>query len=335
MTSGRNAGRAAGLAAALAALALVALLSVSIGTRSIPLDQVWSLVWDNDGSQNALVVHDLRIPRTLLGLLAGAALGAAGALMQGLTRNPLADPGLLGVNAGAAFAVVAGLAWFGVGDGAERVWFAFLGAALAAALVYGIGARGRAAASPVRLALAGTAVTFALLAAVQGIALGDPQTFSQYRFWAVGSLAGRDAAIVEQVAPFIVAGLLLALLLARPLNALALGDELGRALGSRPGRTRAAGALAVTLLCGAATAAAGPIVFVGLSVPHIARAIAGPDNRWVLPYSVVLGPILLLAADTLGRVVSRPAEVQVGIVTAFLGGPVFIALVRRGRVARL
>jgi iron complex transport system permease protein len=333
--SSRTAGRVAGLLAAAAALALVLLLSVSVGARSIPLDQVWSLVWHPDGSQDALVVHDLRIPRTLLGLLAGAALGAAGALMQGLTRNPLADPGLLGVNAGAAFAVVVAIAWLGVGSGAERVWFAFVGAALAAALVYGIGSAGRGGASPVRVALAGTALTAALLAAVEGIALADPQTFSQYRFWAVGSLAGRDAAVVDQVAPFIVGGLLLALLLARPLNALALGDVLGRTLGSRPGRTRAAGALAVTLLCGAATAAAGPIVFVGLTVPHVARMIAGPDNRWVMPYSLVLAPVLLLAADTLGRVLSRPGEVQVGIVTAFLGAPVFIALVRRGKVARL
>nr|WP_236262137.1 iron chelate uptake ABC transporter family permease subunit [Conexibacter woesei] len=316
-------------------LAALALVSVSVGARAIPLDRVWSLVWSPDGSQDALIVHDLRIPRTLLALLVGAALGAAGALMQALTRNPLADPGLLGVNAGASFAVVVSIAWLGTAGVMSRVWFAFLGAFLAAALVYGLGSRGRSSATPVRLALAGTAVTAALLAAVQGIALSDPQTFSEYRLWAVGSLAGRDADVVAQVAPFIVAGLALAIVLGRPLNALAMGDDVGRALGARPGRTRVAGAVGVTLLCGAATAALGPIVFVGLVVPHVARAVCGPDQRWVLPYSIVLGPILLIAADALGRVISRPEEVQVGIVTAFLGAPVFIAIVRRGRIAQL
>jgi iron complex transport system permease protein len=327
--------RAAGLVLALAALALVVLLSVSVGARSIPLDRVWELVVHPDGSDDSVVVHDLRIPRTLLGLIVGAALGVAGALMQALTRNPLADPGLLGVNAGAAAAVVIAMALLGHAGLMTLVWFAFLGAGLASVVVYGLGASGRSGASPVRLALAGTAVTAALFALVHGLTLLEPRVFDQYRYWVVGSLSGHDAALNGQIAPFVAVGLLGAFLLARPLNALALGDEAGRALGAHLSRTRALGAGAVTLLCGAATAAIGPIVFVGLVVPHAARAITGPDQRWVLPYALVLAPILLLGADVIGRVVERPGEIQVAIVTAFLGAPVFIALVRRRRIAQL
>lgn len=328
-------GRALGLLVAAAILLLVALLSVGVGARSIPLDRVWDLVWHADGSDDALVIHDLRIPRTLLGLLVGAALGAAGALMQGLTRNPLADPGLLGVNAGAATAVVIAIALLDTTDLMTYVWFAFLGAGLASLLVYALGSAGRSGATPVRLALAGTAVTFALMSFVYGFTILNPRVFDQYRHWQVGALSGHDASLTAAIAPFIGAGLVLALLLARPLNALALGDDAGRALGARIGRTRLLGALGITLLCGGATAAAGPIAFVGLTVPHVARALVGPDQRWVLPYSMVLAPILLLGADVLGRVVNRPGEVEVGIVTAVIGAPVFIAIVRRARIAQL
>lgn len=327
--------RALGLVAALAVLALVVLLSISVGAKPIPLDRVWDLVLHPDGSDDAIVVHDLRIPRTLLGLLVGAALGMGGALMQALTRNPLADPGLLGVNAGAAAAVVIAMSVLNTTSLMTYVWFAFVGAGLAAIVVYGLGSRGRSGATPVRMALAGTAVSFALYAFVRGVTLLNPQVFDQYRYWAVGALAGHDNAVTAQIAPFIVVGLVIALLLARPLNALALGEEAGRALGANLGRTRAAGALAVTLLCGAATAAIGPITFVGLTVPHVARAITGPDQRWVLPYSMVLAPILLLGADVIGRVINRPGEIEVGIVTALIGAPVFIALVRRRRIAQL
>lgn len=327
--------RVLGLVVALAVLALVVLLSVSVGAKPIPLDRVWDLVFRPDGSDDAIVVHDLRIPRTLLGLLVGAALGMGGALMQALTRNPLADPGLLGVNAGAAAAVVVAMAVLNTTSLMTYVWFAFLGAGLAAVVVYGLGSRGRSGATPVRMALAGTAVSFALYAFVRGVTLLKPEVFDQYRYWSVGALAGHDNALTAQIAPFIVVGLVLALLLARPLNALALGEEAGRALGANLGRTRLAGAVAVTLLCGAATAAIGPIVFVGLTVPHVARAITGPDQRWVLPYSMVLAPILLLGADVIGRVINRPGEIEVGIVTALIGAPVFIALVRRRRIAQL
>ena len=203
--------RATGLALILAGLALVLLLSVSVGARPIPIDRVWDLVWSPDGSDDAIIVHDLRIPRTILGLIVGAALGVGGALMQALTRNPLADPGLLGVNAGAAAAVVTATALFGIVSPLVYVWFAFVGAALASVVVYGVGASGRSGATPVRLALAGTAVSFALIAYVQGLTLIDRDTLDQYRFWEVGALAGHPPSLNRQIAPFIVVGLLLAL----------------------------------------------------------------------------------------------------------------------------
>jgi iron complex transport system permease protein len=327
--------RALGLLLVIAALALIVLLSISLGARPIPLGRVWSLVWHPDSSDDALIVHDLRIPRTILGLLVGSALGVAGALMQAMTRNPLADPGLLGVNAGAAAAVVTATAVLGTTEPLAYIWFGFLGAAAASVVVYGIGATGHSGATPVRLALAGTAVTFALIAYVQGIILADREALDQYRFWQVGGLAGHPASLNWQIAPFIAAGLVLALSLGRPLNAVALGDDTSRALGARPGRTRALGAVAITLPCGAANAAAGPIVFIGLTVPHVARAITGPDQRWVLPYSALLAPVLVLGADVIGRLVNRPGELEVGIVSALLGAPVFIAIVRRRRIAQL
>jgi iron complex transport system permease protein len=327
--------RAAGLALIVAGLALVLLLSISVGARPIPIDRVWDLVWHPDGSDDAIIVHDLRIPRTILGVVIGAALGVGGALMQALTRNPLADPGLLGVNAGASAAVVTATAVLGLVSPLVYVWFAFLGAGLASVVVYGVGAAGRSGATPVRLALAGTAVSFALLAYVQGLTLIDRETLDQYRFWQVGALAGHPPSLTEQIAPFIAIGLLLALALARPLNAIGLGDEVGKALGASLARTRILGAVAITLLCGAATAAAGPIAFVGLTVPHVARAITGPDQRWVLPYSALLAPVMLLGSDVVGRVVNRPGELEVGIVSALIGGPVFIAIVRRRRIPQL
>jgi iron-siderophore transport system permease protein len=327
--------RATGLLLVLAALAVVLVLSISVGSRPIALGRVWSLVWHPDGSDDAIIVHDLRIPRTILGLLVGGALGVAGALMQALTRNPLADPGLLGVNAGAAAAVVTATALLGSAEPLAYVWFAFAGAAAAAIAVYAIGSSGRSGATPVRLALAGTAVTFALLAYVQGLTLVDRDTLDQYRFWQVGALAGHPASLNRQIAPFIVAGLVLALALARSLNAVALGDDAGRALGASLARTRVLGAVAITLLCGAATAAAGPIAFVGLAVAHAARALTGPDQRWALPFSALLAPAMVLGADVLGRVVIRPGELEVGIVSAVVGGPLFVAIVRRRRIAQL
>jgi iron complex transport system permease protein len=313
----------------------VALASLAIGTKGIPPGEVLRALWHDDGSDAAAIVRDVRVPRLLLGLAVGAALGLGGALMQALTRNPLADPGLLGVDAGAAAAIVIAIAALHLTSPAEYVWFALVGAAAASVVVYILGSSGRAGATPVRLALAGTAVAAALSAFTSGVTLLDPLAFDDFRFWSVGALAGRDLDVLAEVAPFIIAGAVLAFGLARPLNALALGEDAGRALGAAVGRTRALGALAVTLLCGGATAAAGPIAFVGLTVPHAARAFAGPDQRRVLPCCAIFAPILVVGSDVVGRVVVRPSELQVGIVTALIGAPVFIALVRRRRIPQL
>ncbi|MFD6468661.1 FecCD family ABC transporter permease [Streptomyces goshikiensis] len=327
--------RGAGLLVALAALILISLLSVWLGTRDIPFTSTWSVLWNPDGSQTSVIIHSYRIPRTVLGLLVGIALGLSGALMQALTRNPLADPGLLGVSLGASTGVVVAIAFLGVGSALGYVWFAFTGAALASVAVYLLGSAGRKLATPDRLVVAGAAVTAVLYAFNSAVLLLDPRAFNQFRFWTVGALAGRRMDVVWVIAPFVVTGLVLALLLAPSLNALAMGEQLGRALGVNIGRTRVLGVVSVMLLCGAATAAAGPIGFVGLVVPHVARFVVGPDQRWVMAYSILLAPVLLIGSDVLGRVLGAPGEVQVGIVTAFIGAPLFLVLCRRRKLVML
>ncbi|MFI9204644.1 FecCD family ABC transporter permease [Streptomyces sp. NPDC053048] len=329
----RGALHAAGLLAATGALLLVVVASIAIGAKQIPVDQVWHGLFHYTGNETDVVVRDVRVPRTLLGLLVGAALGLAGTVMQALTRNPLADPGLFGINAGAAAAVVSGISFLGVTSLTGYVWFAFLGAAAVSVVVYALG--GSRGATPVRLALAGTAVTAALNGYVFSVQLMDTAALDRMRFWTVGSLASADSAVLGQVAPFIAVGIVAALALARPLNAMALGDDQARALGTRLTTTRVLALASVTLLCGAATAACGPIVFLGLMVPHVVRTFTGPDMRWVLPYATILSPVLLLGSDIAGRVAVRPSELQVGIVTALIGGPLFIHLVRRRRMAQL
>jgi iron-siderophore transport system permease protein len=326
--------RAARLVLAFAVLGCAAVLSLAVGARAIPLGDVADALFHGGGSRDAAIVNSLRVPRTLLGIVVGAALGIAGALMQALTRNPLADPGLLGVNAGAAAAVVIALS-LGLAGAASSVWFAFVGAALAAVAVYAIGGAGRGGATPVRLALAGTALTAALTAVIYGVAISDARLLQQYNHWSVGALGGRGRTQLDAIVPFVAIGALLAAALARPLNAIALGDESARALGARVGRTRIGGAVAITLLCGASTAAAGPMYFLGLTVPHAGRALCGPDQRWVLAYSAVLGAAVLLIADVVGRVLVRPGELQAGVMVAVIGTPVFITLVRRKRIAAL
>ncbi|WP_372406660.1 FecCD family ABC transporter permease [Streptomyces luteireticuli] len=329
----RNARRVVGLFVSAVLLLLVVAGSFAVGAKQVPLDQVWHGLFHYSGTETDVVVRDVRVPRTLLGLLAGAALGLAGTVMQALTRNPLADPGLFGISAGAAAAVVSGIGFLGVTSLTGYVWFAFLGAAVVSVVVHALG--GSRGATPVRLALAGTAVTAVLNGYVYAVELTDSAALDRMRFWTVGSLASANATVVGQVAPFIGVGLVLALALARPLNAMALGDDQARALGTRLTATRVLGLAAVTLLCGAATAACGPVIFVGLMVPHAVRSFTGPDLRWVLPYAAVLAPVLLLATDILGRVVARPSELQVGVVTALVGGPMFIHLIRRRRMAQL
>ncbi|MFF3336070.1 FecCD family ABC transporter permease [Streptomyces sp. NPDC002888] len=328
----RRAIRTLGLVLSVLILALVALASIAIGAKELSVAQVWHGLFENSGTYGDVVV-DERLSRTVLGLLAGAALGLSGAVLQALTRNPLADPGLLGINAGASAAVVTAVTYLGVTSLTGYVWFAFFGAAAVGALVWFLG--GSRGATPVRLALAGTAISAALYGYLQAVMIMDGAALAKMRFWTVGSLSSATDETIRQVLPFLAVGTVLALALARPLNAMAMGDDTAKALGANLNRTRALSMLAATVLCGAATAACGPIVFVGLMVPHVVRSFTGPDLRWILPYATVLSPVLLLGADVIGRVVARPSELQVGIVTAIIGGPVFIYLVRRRRTAQL
>lgn len=334
--AGRRRALIAGLVAALGVVAILCLLSMAVGARPIPIASVWEALFHYDpANTDHLVIVELRLPRTILGVLVGAALGLAGAVMQGVTRNPLADPGILGVNSGAALFVVFAITFVGADSILSYVWFAFAGAALAAVVVYSIASLGRDGATPVKLALAGAALTALFSAVTTAFLLLNQATFDQFRFWQVGALAGRDLAVVGQIAPFLVIGTVLSLCLGRVLNTLSLGEDVARGLGANLKISRGLATVAVVILCGAATAAAGPIGFIGLTIPHIARLITGPDYRWSLPYSMLLAPILLLSADIIGRVIARPGEVQVAIVTAAIGAPVFIALVRRRKLAEL
>jgi iron complex transport system permease protein len=328
--------RLLGLVVLLVLLVLAIAGSIAFGTKPIALGTVWDALRHYDPDLEAhVIVVDMRIPRTYLGLLVGVALGMAGALMQGVTRNPLADPGILGVDAGAALCVVIGIYVFDLHEPLQFVWFAFFGAAVASVVVYGLGSIGREGATPVKLALAGAALTALLASMTSAVLIIDLATLDQFRFWAVGSLAGREWDISLPMTPFILVGVLIAFISGFLLNPLSLGDDMARNLGQHIGAVRAFATLGVVLLCGAATAAAGPIVFVGLVVPHIARAIVGPDHRWIVPYSALIGAILLLVADTVGRVIARPGEVQVGIMTALIGAPFFIAFVRRRKLAEV
>lgn len=319
----------------LALLVLAMLAGLAVGAKPIPLELVWDAVWSPTGTEDDLVVRSLRAPRTILGVGVGVALGIAGALMQGHTRNPLADPGLLGVSAGAAFSVVVGIYALGVTSLVGYVWFAFAGAFAASVLVFVLGSLGRGGPTPVTLALAGVAVSALLGAMTSALVLADAQTLDAFRFWSVGSLAGREAGIAGQVSPFLLIGIVLALANAPALNLLSLGDDVARGLGRNVTLARWTGLIAITLLTGSAVAACGPIGFVGLVVPHVARHFTGPDHRWLLPASGLAGAVLLLVSDIVGRVVVRPGELQVGIVLAFVGAPFFVALVRRRNLVRL
>lgn len=337
--AGRRHG-AIGLSGGLAILAglvlVVGVASIAIGAKSIPwrhvIDALGHYVPSND---EHLIIRQLRLPRTALALSVGAALGLAGGVMQGITRNPLADPGLLGVNAGAALFVVIGMSRFGVSSSSALVWFALAGAAVAGGLVYTLGAMGRGGATPVKLAIAGAALAALMGSFTSAMTLMDAMTLDSYRFWAVGSVAGRNLDVLWSVLPFLAVGAVVAVGSGRSLNGLALGEDVATALGQRVGLVRAAAATSVVLLCGGATAAAGPIWFVGLTVPHVVRSITGPDHRWLLPYSMLVGAAFLTLADVVGRVVARPGELEVGIITAAIGAPVFIAFVRRRRIVEL
>jgi len=331
----RDGARYAGLLVAILILTGCVAASLMIGSKAIDASVVWSALLGHPAGDDGSIVLELRLPRTIVGVLVGVALGLSGALIQALTRNPLADPGILGVNAGAGFAVVLAVALLGITSIHEYLWFSFLGAVVATVVVYVIGSAGRGGASPVRLTLAGIALAAVLGGVSSGITLLAPRVFDAMRYWGAGSIANRPPETIGAILPFIVVGVVVALIVAKPLNAVAMGDDLASSLGADITRTRILVIVAVTLLCGAATAAAGPIGFVGLMVPHVVRWFVGPDQRWILVYTLVLAPVLLLVADIVGRVVLSSGELQVGIVTAFIGAPVLIVLVRRKRVSGL
>lgn len=314
---------------ALLALVLALAASLALGARSIPNATVWEALWNYDPSNNDhSVVINQRLDRTVLGAFAGAALGVAGTLMQGLTRNPLADPGLLGVNAGSSVAVLIAISFFGA-TSTGFVTAAFIGAAGASALVYVIGSRGAGGATPIKLALTGAAVTAGFTSLSMLILTTDIAALNSFRFWSVGSLTGRDIETAWLLAPFVVIGLVLAIATATGLNLLALGDDAAAGLGQNVALTRGLVMVAIVLLCGSATAMAGPIVFVGLMVPHILRALIGPDYRWLLILAIPTGAAVLLVSDVIGRLVALPGEVEAGLIVAVIGAPLMIALIQR------
>lgn len=322
------------LLVAVAVLAALMVLSVALGSRDVAWSDVWAALGGADDTLEQAAVAK-RIPRTLLAVVIGAALGLAGGVMQGVTRNPLADPGILGVNMGASLAVVTAVAFFGLTSPTGYIWVAMAGAAVSAVFVYTVGSLGRGGATPLKLALAGAATSAAFASLVSAVVLPRNDIAGSFKLWQIGGVGGASYERIGQVLPFLVVGFVVCLLSARGLNSLALGDELAAGLGEHVVVVRAAAALGAVVLCGAATAVAGPIAFVGLVVPHACRLLVGVDHRWQLPFSTLVGAALLTAADVVGRVVARPSDIEVGIVTALIGAPFFIHIVRRQKVREL
>ncbi|WP_314502486.1 iron chelate uptake ABC transporter family permease subunit [uncultured Microbacterium sp.] len=326
--------RAAWLAGATLTLVVLCMLSVALGAREVTLPEILGgLTGDVRGVSEAAVVA--RVPRTVLALLVGASLGLAGAGMQAVTRNPLADPGILGVSGGAALAVVIGIVFFGLTDPTVYLFVAISGAAVAAVFVYGVGSLGGGGATPLKLTLAGAAISAAFASLTSALLLPRVDAMETFRFWQIGGVGGATWDRITLVLPALLVGALVCFLCARGMNSLALGDDLAAGLGENVFRTRLIAAAGAVILCGAATAVAGPIAFVGLVIPHLCRLLVGTDHRWLLPFCAVAGAALLVAADVIGRVVARPEEIEVGIITAFIGAPVFIWIVRRQKVREL
>ncbi|MFF7451452.1 MULTISPECIES: iron chelate uptake ABC transporter family permease subunit [unclassified Streptomyces] len=328
--------RVVGLGALVAILAVAAAVSLAVGARALSPDEVWHGLFaapesDRRLTEIRLIVQTVRVPRTVLAVVAGIALGVGGALIQGYTRNPIADTGLLGVNSGASFAVVSAVTVFGLGSPFQYVWFGFLGAAAAGVVVFGLSSLGRGAGNPLTLALAGQGVAVFLAAMTTAIALTDQAALNALRFWNAGSVAGVGFDVIWPVTGFIAVGLVLALTALPAINLLNLGDDVARGLGVNIALSRTVGIVAITLLAGAATAACGPIAFLGLMVAHVARYLTGPDYRWLVPYAGLLGAIVLLVCDIVGRLVVRPGELDAGVVVALLGAPFFAALVWLGK----
>ena len=326
--------RVACLAGSVVTLVVLCILSVALGAREVTLPEILGgLSGDVRGVSEAAVVA--RVPRTVLALLVGASLGLAGAGMQAVTRNPLADPGILGVSGGAALAVVIGIVFFGLTDPTVYLFVAISGAAVAAVFVYGVGSLGGGGATPLKLTLAGAAISAAFASLTSALLLPRVDAMETFRFWQIGGVGGATWDRITLVLPALLVGALVCFLCARGMNSLALGDDLAAGLGENVFRTRLVAAAGAVILCGAATAVAGPIAFVGLVIPHLCRLLVGTDHRWLLPFCAVAGAALLVAADVIGRVIARPEEIEVGIVTAFIGAPVFIWIVRRQKVREL
>ncbi|MEU3734658.1 iron ABC transporter permease [Streptomyces sp. NPDC033538] len=328
--------RVVGLGVLAVVLVVAAAASLAVGARALSPAEVWHGLFaapdpDQRLTEIRLIVRTVRVPRTVLAIVAGIALGAGGALIQGYTRNPIADTGLLGVNSGASFAVVTGIALFGFTSPFQYVWFGFLGAAVAGVVVFGLSSIGRGAGNPLTLALAGQGVTVFLAAMTTAVALTDKASLNALRFWNAGSVAGVGFDVIWPVTAFIVVGLVLALTTLPAVNLLNLGDDVARGMGVNIALTRTVGIVAITLLAGAATAACGPIAFIGLMVAHVARYLTGPDYRWLVPYAGLLGAVVLLVCDIVGRLVVRPGELDAGVLVALLGAPFFAALVWRGK----
>ncbi|MGW3374317.1 FecCD family ABC transporter permease [Streptomyces hydrogenans] len=332
MTAAFRSRRVLATSAAVVALLLAVLLSLAVGARPIAPGTVLDALLHGGTGDDAEVVRQLRIPRTVIGLMVGAALALAGTALQGITRNPIADPGILGISQGSSVAVVLAIAFLGVHSLSGYVWFAFAGAALASVAVYAIASSGRGGATPVKLALGGAAINALLLSVTTGVLTTKAAALDEFRFWQIGSLDGRDTATIGQIWPFLLLGAVLVLSVARGLDALALGEDVAKGLGQKVATVRIVGGLGATVLTGAAVAAAGPIAFVGLAVPHIARAVVGSDHRWVLPMAALIGPVMVLVADVAGRIVFPPGEVPAGVMTALIGVPFLVTLVRRKAV---
>ncbi len=314
-----------GAAIALLILLLIFISNLAFGAANIPLEEVTRAFFANEGSTEHLIIRTVRLPRSLIAMFVGAALAVAGAIMQGITRNPLASPSILGVNAGASFAVVA--ATFILG-GDFYVWFAFLGAAVTAVTVYFLGSLSRGGLTPINLTIAGAALTAFLSSLTSGILIISQQTLDQIRFWLAGSLAGRDLELFLPVLPYFGIGLLLAFALGRQITMLSLGEDVAKGLGQRILLVKIIAAVSVVLLAGSSVAIAGPISFIGLVIPHITRVLVGVDYRWLLPYAAIFGSIFLLLADLCARLVFQPQEIPVGLVMPLMGAPFFIHLVR-------
>jgi iron complex transport system permease protein len=318
-----------GLVACGGLLVAALLSSIAFGAADISPTDVWAAVvaFDPDSTEH-LIIRTLRVPRAAVAALVGAALAVAGALMQGLTRNPLADPGILGIQTGAALGVVGAVFFLGISSLSVYALFAFGGAALTAGAVYGLGSLGRGGPTPLKVTVAGAAVTALLSSLTTAMLILNQQTLEEVRFWLAGSVAGRDLTLLLQVAPYIAVGLVLALALGRQVTTLSLGDDIAKGLGVRTEWIKGLASVATVLLAGGAVAVAGPVGFVGLVIPHAVRFLVGVDYRWILPYSALAGAIFLIIADIAARLVIRPVELPVGVMTALIGGPFFIYLVR-------